>query len=31
LENQTFMKLFDNIKEQLVHSEESQRPNHMYI
>lgn len=31
LENQTFMKLFDNIKEQLAHSEESQRPNHMYI
>ena len=31
LENQTFMKLFDNIREQLVHSEESQRPNHMYI
>jgi len=31
LENQTFMKLFDNIREQLAHSEESQRPNHMYI
>lgn len=31
LENQTFMKLFDNIREQLAHSEESQRPNYMYI
>ena len=31
LEKQKFTTLFDNIRQQLEHTEENQRPNHMYI